>query len=194
MYKSAIILGNGENRRGIDIPDNCDVWACNLAFKEPIPIDFLVATDVHRQHEIYVSGYANDNICMFLDWTPVPAEATTPEILQMSGFKTKQNEPTGNDVVISGWNNTMFFTYLNDTDCVKNIKMNEIPRRFSSGSLAMWLAAEQDYDEILLAGFGDEKHIYRDYAEGVDIPHTDLWKEERDYIIEKHPEINWRYL
>lgn len=194
MYRSAIILGNGESRKGIDIPDSCDVWACNLAFKELIPIDVLVATDVHRQHEIYTSGYANENRCIFLDWTPVPSEATTPEMLQLSGFTTKQNEPTGNDVVISGWNNTMFFTYLNDNDCVENIRMNEIPRRFSSGSFAMWLAAKEGYDEILLAGFGDTKHAYREYVEGVDIPHIDLWKEEREYIIESHNDVNWRYL
>ena len=150
--------------------------------------------DAHRQHEIYCSGYANDNRCIFLDWNPVTSEATTPELLELAGFTTRYNDYDSHGVVISGWNNTMFFTYLNETDKVESVEMSELPKRFSSGGFAMWLAAKEGYKEILLAGFGDTKHAYREYAEGVDIPHVKIWEEERKFIIDSFKDVKWRYV
>lgn len=190
----AIILGNGANREGMFYGDTLDIWACNLAFRENLNIKTLVATDAHRQHEIYCSGYANDNRCIFLDWNPVTSDGTTPELLELAGFTTKYNDYDSHGAVISGWNNTMFFTYLNETDKVENVKMSELPKRFSSGGFAMWLAAKEGYKEILLAGFGDTKHAYREYAEGVDIPHVKIWEEERKFIIDSFKDVKWRYV
>ena len=191
--KRAIIFGNGYSRKNIIWNDDHDVWACNLAFEEAWPIDVLVSTDANRQHQIYTSGYAEHHRCIFLDWNPAPPEMT-PQMMEDLGYHTISNEPTGNDVVMSGYKLRLFFTYLTDKDCVESVQMKSLPRRFSAGGLAMWQAAQEGYDEILLAGFGDELHAYRQYTKGYDEPHTDYWKEEREFIINTYSNIEWRYI
>lgn len=190
-YKKAVILGNGESRRNLDIPTDCDVWGCNYIYREQISIDVLVATDVFAQHDIYVDGWANDNRCIFLDWVPVPsAGIQPPETLAGNGFEVVYNEYTEHGVVISGWKNDLFYTYLNETDRVEHIPMRDIPHRFSSGSLAMWQAALEGYTEIWLAGFGDDAHYYagRKTESG-----KQRFEKEREYIINKYSNIRWRY-
>lgn len=190
----ALILGNGKNRLTTNFPSDVDVWACNLAFKEPIEIDVLVATDAHRQHEIYTSGYAKENRCMFLDWVEIPAIEHMAEGLEKTGYKVTSNVFADTSMVISGWESTMFVTYLDLPDKVANIPMNDLPQRFSTGGLAMWEAAIYGYKQIYLAGFGDDKHAYREYKGGVDYPNTDYWKKEREFIMGEFPEILWSYI
>ena len=194
MRSRAIVLGNGSSRLGIDIPDDCFVYACNLAYKESIKIDCLVATDAHRQHEIYSSGYANTNRCVFLEWNSVPSGEITSDILRASGMSVTENKYTDYGVVITGWRNTMFCTYLNENDCVENLPMSNIPSRYSTGSLAIWLAAKEGFDEILLAGFGDKEHAYREYKMGADIPHIEHWEAERYAIKNTFSNVIWREL
>jgi len=187
-YKRAIILGNGESRRGIEIPDDCVVWGCNYIYREIIHVDVLVATDVYVQHDVYVDKYALNNRCIFLDWTPVPS--TIPLDI-VEGLNVVKNDFTEHGVVCSGWKNDIFYTYLEENDCVENVTMSEIPRRFSSGSLAMWKAAQEGYNEILLAGFGDDAHMYagRDHEPG-----KERFTIERNFIINEYENIKWRYI
>lgn len=194
MIKKAIVLGNGKSRLGKEIPKGYTVYACNLAYKEDIDIDVLVATDANRQHEIYCSGYANTHRCVFLDWMPIPSEDFGPEFLISTGALIKQNEYTDHGLVVSGYGNTMFFTYLNESDCVENMPMSYLTKRYSAGSTAMWLAAREGHTEILLAGFNDDKHAYREYAGGLDVPHTELWKWERERLINEYDDVTWRYI
>jgi hypothetical protein len=192
----ALVLGNGESRLNKLVPSNCDeVWACNLAFQHNVHANYIVATDAHRQHEIWVSGYAQKKECVFLDWTPIPANRELPDTLRDGGFKVIANEYREGMMVMSGWQNTMYVTFLGEQQgLITNVKMRELPRRFSSGGLAMWLAAKTGNDEILLAGFGDKKHVYREYIRGPDEPHIDHWQKERDFIINNFKEIEWRYI
>ena len=191
-YKRAIILGNGEGRRHVDIPDDCDVWGCNYIYKENIDLDFLVATDVHTQHNIYCSKYPVDNTCYFLGWDILDSNDITPGIVASTGAMLRENEYTDYGVVVGGdSSNIMYFTYLQEDDNVIPIKESELPMEFSSGSLAMYLAGKSGhYNEIILAGFGDDEHIYEEN----NVPNKEVWKKEREYIIRYFSDMKWRYI
>lgn len=189
-YTRAIILGNGESRRGIDIPDDCDVWATNLAFRETMGIDYLVSTDVGCQHEIYRAGWVKNNPCYFLDWDPMGSDEIDPGIFASTGARVDCNQYTKHGVVVSGTQDIMYFTYLNEQDNVTNIRLIDLPMELASGQLAMYLAAKSGlYNEIKLAGFGDEVHLYND-----NVPNLEVWEKEREYVINRFDNIKWRYI
>lgn len=172
-----------------------DLWGCNLAFKAYSDLDYLVATDANRQHEIIVSEGATERptLC-FLDWVEIPADENMPNDLREAGMNVIQNDYKNGMMCVSGYRKTLYVTYLGNTHRnIESIKMSEIPRRFSSGGLAMWLAAQKGYKTIFLKAFGDEKHAYKEYS-GIDQPHIDHWKEEREFIINEFKEIDWRYV
>lgn len=70
MDGPAVILGNGESRREVDLWElqrrGLKLFACNSYYldamegREPFP-DFVGAVDNHITYEIYQSGYANDH-------------------------------------------------------------------------------------------------------------------------------------
>ena len=71
--RTAVILGNGESRIGVDYrkeyPD-AFVYGCNGAYREEP--DALICTDVYMQHLIYKTGYCKDHLCYFSEWDPIP--------------------------------------------------------------------------------------------------------------------------
>jgi len=186
-YKRAIVLGNGESRRGIDIPDDCDVWGTNWACKE-MPLDFLVSTDITCQHLIYRTGYCNDNTAYYLDWDPLGSDDISLGTFSSTGAVVDDNEYTEHGVVIGSEHDRVYFTYLDESDKVTNVKLNELPIPLASGQLALYLAAKSgEYNEILYSGFGDNKHIRTD-----DVPNLEVWKKEREYIMHYYSDIKWR--
>jgi len=72
--KKIFILGNGESRKGIDIPllrQQGKVYGCNSIYLEEI-VDHLVSLDCGPCHEIYHSGYPILNKTYLDNWIPLP--------------------------------------------------------------------------------------------------------------------------
>ena len=181
MYsKTAVILGNGESRKGIDYrkeyPDAV-VYGCNGAYREDV--DRLVCVDVYMQHLIYESGYCRYNVCYFNEWEPIDG-IIVESIAQSIGLPIKQNEPTDMACVRGDSKNT-YVTWLSE-DKVVPIPDIEI----SSGSRELLLALETDeFDKVILLGFDGvgSDNIYKDtrgYENSIPLDH---WVEERQNIM-----------
>ena len=76
---SCLVLGNGESRSWFKpchqtvTKGGVNIWGCNAIYRDG-EVDNLVATDPAMQQEIYASGYAQDNVCFFMDWSKLPVE------------------------------------------------------------------------------------------------------------------------
>ncbi len=76
---TSLVIGNGESRSWFKpchqtiIKKGVNVWGCNAIYRDG-EVDILVATDPAMQQEIYASGYAQDNVCFFMDWSKIPVE------------------------------------------------------------------------------------------------------------------------
>ena len=76
MSENLFVLGNGESRKNIDIEllkTQGKVWGCNALFREHT-VDGLIAVDPMMTHEIYRSGYCDNNKVYFRDWEDIPAD------------------------------------------------------------------------------------------------------------------------
>lgn len=183
-FSKALILGNGQSRKNVLIPDDVIVYGCNHIYKDDVRVDILVSTDIPMQHEIYQSGYAKSHKCVFLNWTPVDVG-----IVPFLGIDDPvQNRPTEHGVVIGTYQHKHYITYTDSHDEVEVIDIADLPMEFSSGSLAMWHAAISGYIEITIAGFGDSTHCYTENYSGP----NPRWEQERNYIINRFSNINWR--
>ena len=110
-----ICLGNGESRIGLDLPDlqqRVVVYGCNALYRDFTP-DYLVCCDIEMSHEIYRSGYCQDNVVYFRDWSRLPGEAyeqlVTPshisqqDIIDLESFVHESPRVEGwNEFVMSG--------------------------------------------------------------------------------------------
>jgi len=68
-------IGNGTSRDGFDLErlrTHGRIYGCNALYRDFTP-DVLCAVDQGIMHEIYQSGYCNENEAYFRDWTKVPA-------------------------------------------------------------------------------------------------------------------------
>lgn len=188
MSKTAVILGNGESRKGIDYREeypSAVVYGCNGAYREDV--DRLVCVDIYMQHLIYESGYCKDNICYFNQWEPIDG-MVVESIAQSIGLPVKQNEPTEN-ACVRGTEKRTYITW------VKEDKVVPIPDiEISSGSRALLLALESgEFDKVVLIGFDGvgANNIYKDtHGYENSIP-RDHWVEERQNIMKqfKHIEV-----
>lgn len=74
--KRTFVLGNGESRKGLDLNNLKEygtIYGCNALYRDFTP-DGLIAVDWAIMHEIYASGYAQNNPCYFRQWNKIPAE------------------------------------------------------------------------------------------------------------------------
>lgn len=182
MSKTAVILGNGESRKGIDYrkeyPDAV-VYGCNGAYREDV--DRLVCVDVYMQHLIYESGYCKNNVCYFNEWDPIDA-IVVESLIEYIGLPVIQNRPTDIACVRGDSKNT-YVTWLSE-DKIVPIPDIEI----SSGSRALLLALESDeFDKVVLLGFDGigSDNIYKNtcgYENSYPLRH---WENERKEIISK---------
>ena len=72
---TAVCLGNGQSRQGLDLnkmKDYATVIGCNAIYRD-IDVMNLVSVDYGMQLEIYDSGYAHAHKCWFGDWNIIPA-------------------------------------------------------------------------------------------------------------------------
>lgn len=76
MTENLFVLGNGESRKDIDVDllkTKGKVYGCNAIYREH-KLDGLIAVDPMLEHEIYRSGYCNENKVYFRDWENMPNE------------------------------------------------------------------------------------------------------------------------
>jgi hypothetical protein len=186
--RTAVILGNGESRIGVDYrkeyPD-AFVYGCNGAYREEP--DALICTDVYMQHLIYKSGYCKDHLCYFSEWDPIPEEVVDAYLKETFG-QVIQNERTTKNAVVSGNEEFTYITWVEDKDMVKS--MPEI--QMSSGSRALLRACESGwFNTIILLGFDGlgAENVYQ-YTEGYErsTPRAE-WSRERNEIMSAHKGI-----
>ena len=75
MADRVFCIGNGTSRDGFDLErlrPHGKIYGCNALYRDFTP-DVLCAVDQGIMHEIYQSGYCNENEAYFRDWTTVPA-------------------------------------------------------------------------------------------------------------------------
>ena len=104
MAKTIFCIGNGESRAPIDLiklrPQG-KIYGCNGLYRDFTP-DVLCSVDGQMMHEIYHSGYADENELWLRDWNPIPgvtynlvvyANLSPSEIeIAKKNFKVYQNE------------------------------------------------------------------------------------------------------
>ena len=76
MTDKVFCIGNGESRKDFDLEKlrpHGKIYGCNALYRDFTP-DVLCAVDMGIMHEIYNSGYAQDNECVFRDWNKMPSE------------------------------------------------------------------------------------------------------------------------
>ena len=76
MVENVFCIGNGESRKGFDLDKlkpHGKIYGCNAMYRDYTP-DVLCAVDMGIMHEIYNSGYAQNNSCVFRDWNRMPGE------------------------------------------------------------------------------------------------------------------------
>lgn len=72
---NAFVIGNGESRKEYDLnklKGKGKIYGCNALYREFTP-DALIAVDSGITHEIYNSGYCQENETYLRGWTRLPA-------------------------------------------------------------------------------------------------------------------------
>jgi len=190
VNEKAIILGNGESRKGIDYrkvyPDHF-VYGCNGAYKESP--DALVCTDSYMQHIIYETNYCEKNLCYFSEWDPLPGDVALGIAPTAFGdlAMISNNRENRQNAQIAGTEKFIYITWVDDNDNVISIPEIEI----SSGSRALLLACEAGFKEILLLGFdgmGATNVYQKDKGYERSTPRAE-WISEREKIKGKFKDI-----
>ena len=74
MAKVVFCIGNGQTRSSVDLiklRPHGKIYGCNGLYRDFAP-DVLCSVDGPMMHEVYQSGYADNNETWFRDWNPVP--------------------------------------------------------------------------------------------------------------------------
>ena len=104
MAKKVFCIGNGQSRSPVDLiklRPHGKIYGCNGLYRDFTP-DVLCSVDGPMMHEIYQSGYADNNETWFRDWNPVPGMVydsvvfanLTPEEIDVAkkNFKIYENK------------------------------------------------------------------------------------------------------
>ena len=104
MAKVVFCIGNGQTRSSVDLiklRPHGKIYGCNGLYRDFAP-DVLCTVDGPMMHEIYQSGYADNNETWFRDWNPVPGMVydsvvfanLTPEEIDVAkkNFKIYENK------------------------------------------------------------------------------------------------------
>jgi hypothetical protein len=102
--KTVFCIGNGQSRAPIDLiklRPHGKIYGCNGLYRDFTP-DVLCSVDGPMMHEVYQSGYADNNETWFRDWNPVPGMVydsvvfanLTPEEIDVAkkNFKIYENK------------------------------------------------------------------------------------------------------
>ena len=74
MAKTIFCIGNGESRSPVDLiklKPQGKIYGCNGLYRDFTP-DVLCSVDGQMMHEVYHSGYADNNETWLRDWNPIP--------------------------------------------------------------------------------------------------------------------------
>jgi len=74
MASRVFCIGNGESRKSFDLiklKSYGKIYGCNALYRDFTP-DVLIAVDHGIMHEIYQSGYCQNNETWLRNWVPVP--------------------------------------------------------------------------------------------------------------------------
>ena len=104
MAKVVFCIGNGQTRSSVDLiklRPHGKIYGCNGLYRDFSP-DVLCSVDGPMMHEVYQSGYADNNETWFRDWNPVPGMVydsvvfanLTPEEIDVAkkNFKIYENK------------------------------------------------------------------------------------------------------
>tara|TARA_B100000900_G_scaffold171918_1_gene146101 strand:+ start:44 stop:910 length:867 start_codon:yes stop_codon:yes gene_type:complete len=104
MVKTVFCIGNGQSRSPVDLiklRPHGKIYGCNGLYRDFTP-DVLCSVDGPMMHEIYQSGYADNNETWFRDWNPIPGMTydmvvyanLTPEEIEVAkkNFKIYENK------------------------------------------------------------------------------------------------------
>ena len=104
MTKTVFCIGNGQSRSPVDLiklRPHGKIYGCNGLYRDFTP-DVLCSVDGPMMHEVYQSGYADNNETWFRDWNPVPGMVydsvvfanLTPEEINVAkkNFKIQENK------------------------------------------------------------------------------------------------------
>ena len=104
MAKVVFCIGNGQTRSSVDLiklRPHGKIYGCNGLYRDFTP-DVLCSVDGPMMHEVYQSGYADNNETWFRDWNPIPGMVydsvvftnLTPEEIDVAkkNFKIYENK------------------------------------------------------------------------------------------------------
>ena len=104
MADRVFCIGNGQSRSPVDLiklKPHGKIYGCNGLYRDFTP-DVLCSVDAGMMHEIYQSGYADNNELWLRDWNPIPGMTynsivytnLTPKEIEVAkdNFKVYENE------------------------------------------------------------------------------------------------------
>jgi len=104
MTKTVFCIGNGQSRSPVDLiklKPHGKIYGCNGLYRDFTP-DVLCSVDGPMMHEIYQSGYCDNNETWFRDWNAIPGMTydmvvyanLTPEEIDVAkkNFKIQENK------------------------------------------------------------------------------------------------------
>jgi len=184
----AIILGNGESRLNIELPELVRTYGCNAIYRDQ-KVDDLIVVDPAIQHEIYSSGYVMDRRCWFASWSPVHNSREVKALMEFTpADNIIQNKRTTDLCSIAGMGEKFYITWILDKDMVTNI--GSIDK--SSGEVAIEMAIKHKKKHIFMLGFDGGGNIYRgtDHYYDEDGPY-DEWYDGHEDIYNKNPDVTF---
>ena len=161
---TAVCLGNGQSRQGLDLnkmKDYATVIGCNAIYRDFTP-DILVALDSRISHEIYRKANHN-NMKIYLGyWTPVPI-FVAKEMLKTMADKTNIVWNDSEEVVYHGADGVFtltrghnlgltYITGVSKEDKIINIEPDVDGFGYATGSRSIYLACELGAKEVYIVG------------------------------------------
>jgi len=183
-----IVLGNGESRLGIELPEVIRTYGCNAIYRDSRITD-LIAVDPAIQHEIYSSGYVTRNMCWFASWSPVHNSREVKALMEFThAYNIIQNKKIGEYCSIAGQGDKFYVTWIYENDTVHDLG----PVEKSAGEVAIELAIKHKKKHIFMIGFDGKGNLYRGtenyYDE--DGPYAE-WYDGHEDIYNKNPDVTF---
>jgi len=176
---TAVCLGNGQSRQGLDLQkmkDYATVIGCNAIYRDFTP-DILVALDSRMAHEIYREGNLKDMKVYLGYWTPVPI-FVAKEMLRTMADKTDIVWNDSEEVIYHGADGVFTFTKghnlgityitgVSKEDEIISIEPNVDDFKYATGSRSIYLACELGAKEVYIVGhdlYSDTEKVNNIYA------------------------------
>ena len=110
---NGFFIGNGQSRAPIDLiklRPHGKIIGCNALYRDFTP-DLLCAVDHGIMHEIYHSGYCNENEAWFRNWSKLPAMAFENTVYNMNPEVKKEVDKYFDNIMINERNDSQYFVF-----------------------------------------------------------------------------------